>query len=104
MLRGVIENDLTICLNNDIFPDTISVGELTLHEKIIVNYDALMTMEIQNSNGYKISVNADLFTIRELEIICSQALEIFLCDRIFVVDKRFYLDGGFGLILKFSLI
>jgi hypothetical protein len=103
-LRGVVGNDLGIGFNNDIFPGTISVGELTLHEKIIVNYDALLTLQIQNSTGRLITVNADLFTIRELEIICSQALELFLCDRIFVVDKKFYLDGGFGLVPKFSLI
>ncbi|HBY02287.1 MAG TPA: hypothetical protein DEG92_07115 [Rikenellaceae bacterium] len=103
-LRGVVENDLDISFKNGIIPNYISVGELTLHEKIIVNYDALLTMEIQNSNGNKITVNADLFTIRELEIICSQALELLLCDRIFVVNKNFYLDGGFGLIPKFSLI
>ena len=103
-LRGVVENDLDISFKNGIFPDSISVGELTLHEKIIVNYNALMTLEIQNSNGNKITVNADLFTIRELEIICSQALELFLCDRIFVVDKGFYLDGGLSLTPNFSFI
>jgi len=103
-LRGVVENDLDISFKNGIFPDSISVGELTLHEKIIVNYDALMTLEIQNSKGKIITVNADLFTIRELEIICSQALELFLCDRIFVVDKGFYLEAGAALVPKFSLI
>ena len=103
-LRGVIENNEETGLSHGILPDMISVGELTLHEKIIVNYDALLTLEINNSSGKQIIINADFFTFRELEIICSQALEFLLCDRTFVVDKSFHLDGGLGLVARFSLI
>jgi len=94
-LSGVVsENDLQNGLNTIIFSDMISVGELTLHENIVVNYNEMLRLDMSVYKSNSRIFDAELFNIRELKKICSQALQQLLCNRIFVSNKDFYIEVG----------
>jgi len=94
-LSGVVsENDLDVGLKTVIFSNMISVGELTLFEDIVVNYNEMLRLDMSDYNSNSKIFDPELFNIRELEKICSQALKHLLCNRIFAANKDFYIEAG----------
>jgi len=93
-LRGIISReDLKVGMDLHETYKIISVGELTLHENIIVNYHEMLRMEMTYCSSNGMVIDTKLYNFRELEIICSKALNLLLCDRIFVTYKDFYTTG-----------
>lgn len=93
-LTGIIsKEDLCVGLNINYLSDIISVGEITLYENVIVAYCEHLRMNMSNYNSKDVLIDTKLFNIRDLEIICSKALKWLMCDRLFVNDKNFYING-----------
>jgi hypothetical protein len=93
-LTGIIsKEDLCIGLKINYFSDIISVGEITLYENVIVAYCEHLRMNMSNYKSKNVLIDTKLFNIRDLEIICSKALKWLICERIFVTDKDFYING-----------
>lgn len=98
-LTGIISNeDLSLGLNAHYLSDIISVGELTLHETVIVSYCEHLRLAMSDYSINIIKLDPNVFNIRDLEIICSKALKRFMCDRLFVTYKDFYTSGDLALI------
>jgi hypothetical protein len=96
-LSGIVsENDLDANLSTVTFPNMISVGELTLHENIVINYNEMLRLDMSSYKSNSRIFDAELFNIRELKKICSQALQQLLCNRMFALNKDFYIEVGLG--------
>lgn len=95
-IRGFLDIN-TLAFNSYLDLSYASVGELTLHEKFIVNFNEVLRIYITGGailHPIRFDDNLDL---SDLEIFCNQALNLYLCNRIYLLDKKFYVLDDLGM-------
>ena len=93
-LRGLIDKDsLESYLDTNLTWRTVSVGELTVSKDAIVNYDE----HFRKIDIIHHAIDFYRFNIGQLDELCNYAINQYLCGQTFGVDKKFYIDGGYGL-------
>ncbi len=86
-----------ISVKNDLDFSYASVGELTLNENIIVNFDEILRISIPESNHYNPMNYSDKFDMFNLDVFCKDVFSRYLYNRIYCSDKNFYIQDPLSL-------
>lgn len=78
-----------ISVKNDLDFSFASVGELTLHEKIIVNFNEILRVSMPIIQIYNPIACIEIINMLILDVFCKNVLNRYLHNRTFCMDKNF---------------